>query len=82
VLAGRPIRARRVYDLVYNPRRTRLLADAEAAGAKTVPGLPMLVEQACRQFEFWFGRPAPRGAYRGAAAEIRFDETDDVRRVR
>lgn len=82
VLAGRPVRARRVYDLVYNPSRTQLMADAEAAGAKTIPGLPMLVEQACHQFEFWFGRPAPRATYHAAAAEIRFDETDHVRRVR
>lgn len=82
VMAGRPIRARRVYDLVYNPARTRLLADAETAGAAVIGGLSMLVEQACRQFEFWFDRPAPRAAYHAAAAELQFDEADDVRRVR
>ena len=82
VLEGRPIRARRVYDLVYNPARTRLLADAETAGAAVLGGLPMLVEQACRQFEFWFNRPAPRAAYHAAAAELQFDETNDIRRVR
>ncbi|HEX6322315.1 MAG TPA: type I 3-dehydroquinate dehydratase [Vicinamibacterales bacterium] len=70
VLAGLPIRARIVYDLVYNPRDTRLLADAAEAGARVIGGLPMLVEQACRQFEIWFDRPAPRDAYARAAARI------------
>jgi len=70
VLAGLPIRARIVYDLVYNPRETRLMADAAEAGARVIGGLPMLVEQACRQFEVWFDRPAPRDAYARAAARI------------
>jgi 3-dehydroquinate dehydratase/shikimate dehydrogenase len=43
-----------VYDLVYNPGRTRLLRDAAAAGCRTVGGLDMLVAQAVRQFEWWF----------------------------
>ena len=44
-----------VYDLVYNPARTRLLREAEAAGCETVGGLDMLVAQAVRQFEWWSG---------------------------
>ena len=82
VMAGRPIRASRVYDLVYNPRETRLLRDAAAAGAATIGGLPMLVAQACRQFEFWFDRPAPVEAYQAAAERLYSHETDDIRRVR
>jgi shikimate dehydrogenase len=56
-----------VYDLIYNPRETRLLADARAAGAGTIDGLEMLVSQACLQFEWWTGRPAPRDAFMDAA---------------
>jgi shikimate dehydrogenase len=48
-----------VYDLVYNPARTRLLDDAEAAGARTLEGLPMLIYQGAASFERWTGRPAP-----------------------
>ena len=48
-----------VYDLVYNPGDTRLLQDAAAAGCRTIGGLDMLVAQAVRQFEWWFGtRPS------------------------
>lgn len=82
VMGGRPIRARLVYDLVYNPRETRLLGDARAAAAVAIGGLDMLVAQACRQFELWFGRPAPAGVYRAAAEKLHGHETDDVRRVR
>lgn len=82
VMAGRPIRARRVFDLVYNPRETRLMADAASAGAQVTGGLPMLVAQAVQQFELWFDRPAPRDAYTQAAAEVMTYETDDVRRIR
>jgi 3-dehydroquinate dehydratase/shikimate dehydrogenase len=83
VIAGRAIRARRVYDLVYNPAPTQLMRDAAAAGAAVTGGMPMLVAQACRQFEFWFGRPAPVDVYRAAAEEVMHShETDDIRRVR
>jgi 3-dehydroquinate dehydratase/shikimate dehydrogenase len=44
-----------VYDLVYNPRPTRLLRDAAAAGCRTLDGLDMLVAQAVRQFVWWTG---------------------------
>ena len=50
---------RTVYDLVYNPGRTRLLQDASDAGCHTIGGLDMLVAQAVRQFEWWCGsRPS------------------------
>ena len=48
-----------VFDAVYNPRRTKLLATAQAAGCQTVEGLNMFLGQAVVQFELWTGRPAP-----------------------
>ena len=48
-----------VMDAVYDPERTRLLRDAEAAGARVVPGKWMLVYQAAAQLELWTGRAAP-----------------------
>ncbi len=46
-----------VADLVYVPLQTGLLAAARARGLKTADGLGMLLHQAVRGFELWFGRP-------------------------
>jgi 3-dehydroquinate dehydratase/shikimate dehydrogenase len=48
-----------VFDTIYNPMKTKLLAEAERAGAKIVGGVEMFVRQAARQFEAWTGKPAP-----------------------
>ncbi|HUS77817.1 MAG TPA: shikimate dehydrogenase [Patescibacteria group bacterium] len=48
-----------VFDLVYNPLRTRLLSDAESASAKTLSGLRMLAYQGAAAFELWTGVDAP-----------------------
>jgi 3-dehydroquinate dehydratase / shikimate dehydrogenase len=49
-----------VYDLTYGSGPSALLRDAKAAGALTIDGLPMLVAQAERQFEWWTGqKPEP-----------------------
>ena len=45
-----------VADLVYVPLVTPLLAAAKARGLKTADGLGMLLHQAVRGFELWFGR--------------------------
>jgi shikimate dehydrogenase len=58
-----------VMDIVYNPLRTQLLADAEARGLKTVSGLEMFVNQAVIQFELWTGKPAPRAAMRAVVLQ-------------
>lgn len=42
-----------VFDTVYNPVKTRLLADAAAAGCKTISGVSMFIHQAAAQFELW-----------------------------
>ena len=48
-----------VYDVVYNPIETPLLAAAKRAGARTLGGLPMLVYQGAASFELWTGKSAP-----------------------
>ncbi|MGQ0682207.1 shikimate dehydrogenase [Bradyrhizobium sp.] len=45
-----------VADLVYVPLQTELLASAQTRGLKTADGLGMLLHQAVRGFELWFGR--------------------------
>jgi shikimate dehydrogenase len=45
-----------VNDLVYVPLETPLLAAARARGLKTADGLGMLLHQAVRGFELWFGQ--------------------------
>jgi shikimate dehydrogenase len=49
-----------VYDLVYDPLVTPLIAAAEARGLDTIDGLEMLVGQAAVAFELLFGAAAPR----------------------
>jgi 3-dehydroquinate dehydratase/shikimate dehydrogenase len=53
------IKARYVFDMVYDPPETRLMKMAKAAGAEVIPGIEMFVQQAARQFEIWTGKPAP-----------------------
>jgi shikimate dehydrogenase len=50
-----------VYDIVYAPLQTDLLAAAEARDLETVDGLEMLVGQAAVAFELLFGAAPPRG---------------------
>ena len=45
-----------VADIVYVPLETPLLAVARARELKTADGLGMLLYQAVRGFELWFGR--------------------------
>lgn len=49
-----------VFDMVYDPLETGLLADARERGLKTADGLQMLVAQAAPAFQLFFGSPAPR----------------------
>ncbi len=56
-----------VYDLIYNPRATRLLRDAGEAGSLCLDGLPMLVGQAAAAFQHWTGRAMPLAVVTRAA---------------
>ncbi len=51
-----------VYDLVYNPRETKLVRDARRAGLPAMNGLGMLVEQAALAFKIWTGCAVRRDA--------------------
>ena len=48
-----------VYDMVYNPAETPLIAQARNTHARTLGGLPMLIYQGAAAFERWTGRDAP-----------------------
>ncbi|HUU13041.1 MAG TPA: shikimate dehydrogenase [Terriglobia bacterium] len=54
------LRVRVVFDMVYYPMETRLLAEARGRGLISISGLEMLVAQGARQFEIWTGLAAPR----------------------
>jgi shikimate dehydrogenase len=45
-----------VTDIVYSPLQTPLLAQAQAAGCRTIDGLGMLLHQGVPGFERWFGK--------------------------
>lgn len=53
-----------VSDLIYNPRITRFLREAEALGARIHGGLGMFIYQGAFAFEYWTGKPAPVAAMR------------------
>jgi len=42
-----------VFDLIYNPTKTKLLRMAEEQGAKVVGGMTMLISQAAKSFQLW-----------------------------
>ncbi|NLD94518.1 MAG: shikimate dehydrogenase [Fibrobacter sp.] len=45
----------KVIDVIYNPSKTRFLAEAESKGCAILNGLPMLFYQALESFKFWTG---------------------------
>jgi 3-dehydroquinate dehydratase/shikimate dehydrogenase len=65
-LPGGPFGGRLVYDLTYGAGESRLVREARAAGCRTIDGLPMLIAQAERQFEWWTGRAPVAGVMRNA----------------
>jgi len=57
-----------VYDIIYRPRKTKLLEYAEKRGLKTLDGLEMLVLQGAKAFELWTGKNPPVEIMRDAVA--------------
>jgi shikimate dehydrogenase len=60
---------RAVYDMIYRPAQTALLAAAKKSGCKTANGLGMLLHQGAKAFEIWTGKPAPLAVMRRALEE-------------
>lgn len=58
-----------VYDLIYNPLKTRLLEAAEAVGARGANGVGMLVYQGAISFEIWTGRKPPADVMKQAVLD-------------
>ncbi len=48
-----------VYDLIYNPKPTQFLRQAQNQGALTMDGLEMLVQQGAAALQIWLQQPAP-----------------------
>ena len=59
VSAGALRKGSRVYDLIYNPFKTRLVLAAQKRGLKAAGGLNMLLYQGAEAFKIWTGRRAP-----------------------
>jgi shikimate dehydrogenase len=55
-----------VYDLIYKPERTSLLAACAEAGARGANGLSMLLHQGGLAFEIWLQREPPIDVMRAA----------------
>ena len=56
-----------VFDMIYNPPETRLLAQARSLGLAAANGLSMLVHQGARALEIWTGASVPVETMRSAA---------------
>ena len=65
-----------VLDVIYNPRRTALLLQAEARSSPCSDGLPMLVAQAVAAEERFFNRSIPAGENERILVQLRREMTN------
>lgn len=72
--AARDCGATAAFDMVYRPLETSFLAAAREGGARTVDGLKMLIGQARRAFELFYGARPPSTA----DGELRRRLLDDI----
>jgi shikimate dehydrogenase len=68
--------ARAVYDMIYKPAETKLLAAAKA-GLQDANGLGMLLHQGAKAFEIWTGKPAPLDVMRRALEQSKGQRIPD-----
>ncbi len=74
-LAPAELNCRVVMDLIYRPRKTKLLQLAERRGIEAISGLEMFLAQGMAQWEIWTGLRAPEAAIRRAVlAALRREE--------
>jgi 3-dehydroquinate dehydratase / shikimate dehydrogenase len=66
IFASLPPSVKVVFDTVYNPLETKLLAMAREDGCVCVDGVEMLARQGARQFEMWTHQDAPLDVMREA----------------
>jgi shikimate dehydrogenase len=48
-----------VFDIIYNPLKTRLMLESEKRGARVISGIEMLIWQGAAAFELWTSEKAP-----------------------
>ena len=48
-----------VFDVIYNPLRTKFIRDGEASSCRVITGDRMFLGQGARQFELWSRKKAP-----------------------
>lgn len=70
-------RLQSVFDVIYNPHRTRLLLDARAKGLAICDGLPMLVAQAAFAAHYFTGLASPEEKILPVLGELR-RELDNI----
>ncbi len=58
-----------VADVIYNPLKTKLLREAEAAGCMVAGGFEMFVFQGTEQFHIWTGQEPPVEIMRSVVLE-------------
>ena len=66
-----------VFDIVYDPPTTTLLRNAQSAGAQTIDGLEMLLNQGAISFNLWTGKDAPIAEMRRALSQKLMNHGDD-----
>lgn len=66
-----------VMDIVYRPRQTKLLKEAETCGCQVIDGLEMLAYQGAKQQEIWTGRKPDMDRIREELHRAEEKEIDD-----
>ena len=73
-------RSSAVFDVIYNPVRTQLIEQALSMGKPAVGGSAMLVWQAVRAHELWYGAEFDAGTVRALITEMEEKITQDFPR--